>query len=76
LNSARFTKRYSGARTLYDLEVEGDDVILEYLTPDKRTVMQGYRTAHILLPGDIEPTQKALQIISDKCKAESPRIPF
>ena len=76
LDAARFNKRYSGARTLYDLDVQGDDVILEYLAPDKTTVIQAYRSAQIPLPGDIEPTQKALRIISDSCKAEGPKTPF
>jgi hypothetical protein len=76
LDAARFNKRYSGARTLYDLDVQGDDVILEYLAADKTTVIQGYRSAQIPLPGDIVPTQKALQIISESCKAEGPRTPF
>jgi hypothetical protein len=76
LDAARFNKRYSGARTLYDLDVLGDDVILEYLAPDKTTVMQGYKSAQIPLPGDIGPTQKALQIISESCKAEGPKTPF
>ena len=76
LDAARFNKRYSGARTLYDLDVQGDDVILEYLAPDKTTVMQGYKSAQIPLPGDIGPTQKALQIISESCQAEGPKTPF
>ena len=76
LDAARFNKRYSGARTLHDLDVQGDDVILEYLAPDKTTVIQGYKSAQIPLPGEIGPTQKALQIISDSCKAEGPKIPF
>lgn len=76
LDVARFNKRYSGARTLYDLDVQGDDVILEYLAPDKTTVIQGYKSGQIPLPGDIGPTQKALQIISESCKAESPKTPF
>jgi len=76
LDAARFNKRYSGARTLYDLDVQGDDVILEYLAPDKITVIQGYKSAQIPLPGEFGPTQKALQIISESCKAEGPKIPF
>jgi hypothetical protein len=76
LDAARFNKRYSGARTLYDLDVQGDDVILEYLAPDKTTVLHGQRSAQIPLPGDIVPTQKALQIISESCKVEGPKAPF
>lgn len=76
MDSARYNKRYSGATTLYDLDVQGDDVILEYLAPDKKTVNQAYKTAQIPLPGNFDQTQKALQIISQSCKAESPKAPF
>ena len=76
MDSARYNKRYSGASALYDLDVQGDDVILEYLAPDKKTVNQAYKTAQVSLPGNFEQTQKALQIISQSCKAESPKAPF
>lgn len=76
MDSARYNKRYSGASTLYDLDVQGDDVILEYLASDRKTVNQAYKTAQISLPGNFDQTQKALQIISQSCKAESPKAPF
>ena len=76
LDSARYNKRYSGSRAVYDLDVQGDDVILEYLAPDKSTVLQAYKSAQIPLPGDFDSTQKALKIVSDSCKAEGPKAPF
>jgi hypothetical protein len=76
LDAARFNKRYSGSRAVYDLDVQGDDVILEYLATDKTTVLQAYKSAQIPLPGDFEATQKALRIVSDNCKEEGPKSPF
>jgi len=64
-------------QTLYELEVEGDDVVFEYLKPDKVTVDYGFRSAHISLPGDPEQTEKALALIfSQYCKREKPSTPF
>jgi hypothetical protein len=77
LDDALFAKRYSGSRVLYQLNVKADDVVLEYLAPDKKTVTAGYRSAQIPLPGDIEPTRKALEIIfRDYCKPEEQKTPF
>jgi hypothetical protein len=77
MDEALFDKKYSGPRVLYELSVKGDDVVIEYLGPDKKTVTQSFRSAQIPLPGDIDPTQKALKIIfADHCKAEKPKIPF
>jgi hypothetical protein len=77
MDGAIFGKKYSGARPYYELDVKGDDVVIEYLNPDKKTVAQGYRSAQIPLPGDIDQTQKALRIIfTDHCKAEKPKAPF
>ena len=77
MDGAIFGKKYSGARPYYELDVKGDDVVIEYLNPDKKTVAQGYRSAQIPLPGDIDQTQKALHIIfTDHCKAEKPKAPF
>ena len=77
MDGAIFGKKYSGSRPYYELDVKGDDVVIEYLNPDKKTVTQGYRSAQIPLPGDIEQTQKALRIIfTDHCKAEKPKAPF
>jgi hypothetical protein len=77
MEASRISKTYSGARVLYELEVEGDDNIVEYLHIDKTTVDFGLRSAHISLPGNIDQTEKALRRIFDEyCKAEKPKTPF
>jgi hypothetical protein len=76
MDDALFDKRYAGSRVDYVLNVKGDDIILEYLNPDKQTVAQSYRSAQIPLPGDIDQTQKAFQIISDRCKPKKSNAPF
>ena len=77
MDDALFDKRYLGSRVLYEVSVKGDDTVIEYLNPDKSTVIQGYRSAQIPLPGDIDQTRKALRIIfTDYCKAETPKTPF
>jgi hypothetical protein len=77
MDVSRISKTYAGAQILYRLEVESDDVLLEYLNSDKTTVVTGYRTAQISLPGNIDQTEKALRIIfSDYCKADKPKAPF
>jgi hypothetical protein len=73
---ALFDKRYAGSREEYVLDVRGDDVIVEYLGADKQTVAQSYRSAQISLPGDIDQTRKALQIVSDSCKSKKSNAPF
>ena len=71
MDTARFNKVYAGSQEIYDLEVESDSVLLEYLDMDKTTVTQGYKSAHIPLPGNIDLTQKALKIIfADHCKVD------
>jgi hypothetical protein len=75
-DDARISKKYSGARTLYELDVESDTVIIEYLGADKITVVQGYKSAQISLPGNIDQTQKALQIIANYCKVDQQKSPF
>jgi hypothetical protein len=77
MDTARISKKYAGSQTLYELEVEGDDTVLEYLKVDKVTVDYGFRSAHFALPGDPDQTEKALALIfSQYCKAERPRSPF
>lgn len=77
MDEALFDKKYSGSRVLNELSVKGNDVVIEYLGADKKTVLQAYRSAQISLPGDIDLTQKALKIIfTDHCKAETPKAPF
>jgi hypothetical protein len=77
MDDARFDKRYVGQRVINELNVKGDDVVAEYLGPDRQTVIQGYRSIQISLPGDIDQTRKGLRIIfADYCKAEKPKAPF
>jgi hypothetical protein len=74
---ARITKRYAGSQVLYELEVEGDAVIFEYLKADKTTVDYGFKSAHIALPGNIDQTERALQLIfAEHCKAAKQKGPF
>ena len=77
MDVARVSKKYSGSQVLYELEVEGDDVLLEFVKLDKTTVDYGFRAAHISLPGNIEQTEKALRLIfAEHCKADKPKSPF
>jgi hypothetical protein len=77
MDIARISKRYAGPQVLYELEVQGDDVLLEYLNTDKKTVTYGFRSAQISLPGNIDQTEKALKLIfSGPCKADKPKAPF
>jgi hypothetical protein len=77
MDASSVVQKYSGSHPYYELDVGGDDVILEYLGPDKANVMQGYKSAQISLPGTIDDTRKALQIIfSEFCKTEKPKTTF
>ena len=77
MDVARVSKKYAGRQVLYELEVEGDDVIFEYLKADKTTADYGFKSAHISLPGNIDQTEKALQLIfAEHCKAGKLESPF
>jgi hypothetical protein len=77
MDEAFYEKKYAGSRVSYQLDVKGEDVVIEYLDLDQKTIIQGNRSAQIPLQGDIEQTQKALRIIfTDYCKAEKPKTPF
>jgi hypothetical protein len=77
MDVSRISKKYAGRQVLYELEVEGDDTILEYLKADKKTVNFGFKSAHIALPGNIERTEKALHLVfSEHCKTDQPKLPF
>jgi hypothetical protein len=77
MDISRIMKKYSGPQILYELEVEGDDVLLEFVNLDKTTVAYGFKSAHISLPGNFDQTEKALQIIfSEYCKPDKPKAPF
>ncbi len=76
MDTARFTKKYAGTQELYELDVEGDTPVIEYLAMDKATILQRYKSAQIPLPGNIEQAQKALRIITTQCKSDQPKSPF
>lgn len=77
MDASSIVQKYSGSHPYYELDVGGDGVILEYLGPDKASVTQSYKSAQISLPGNIDDTRKALQIIfSDFCKVEKPKTTF
>jgi hypothetical protein len=77
MDAAVFSKIYAGAQAQYVLEVESDNVLIQYLDMDKSTVLQGYKSAQIPLPGNIDQTQRALNIIfRDYCKADQQKTPF
>jgi hypothetical protein len=76
LDSARISKTYSGQQIFYVLEIEGDDIVVEHLNPDKTTVARGFKSAQISLPGNIDQSEKALRLIADHCKADKPKPPF
>jgi hypothetical protein len=75
-DNSRITKNYAGRKTLYKLEVESDNVVIEYLTNDKATVVQAFKSVQIDLLGDIDQTQKALKLIADRCNGEQSKSPF
>ena len=77
MDQSRISKKYSGHDVSYELEVEGDGVVLEFLKSDKTTVDYGFKSAHIALPGNIDRTEKALALIfAEYCRAEKPKTPF
>lgn len=71
----RFETRYVGRTPTYQLYVEGDQDVVEFLNPDL-TVSHGHRTARIAAPGDIDQTKRALQLIAAECKPEQPKPLF
>jgi len=75
-DNSRISKDYAGRQTLYKLEIESDNIVIEYLTADKATVTQAFRSAQINLPGDLEQTQKALKVIAERCKGDGSKSPF
>src|SRR5262252_6885632 len=62
MDSSHISKTYSGRQISYILEVEGDDTIVEHLNPDKATVARAFKSAQILLRGDIDESEKALRL--------------
>jgi hypothetical protein len=78
MDHARFNTRYSGVRAFYELDVRGEDVILEYLDPTTRSVLQSYRSAQIALPGGLEQTRRAIDVVfaDGNCKPSEAKTPF
>jgi hypothetical protein len=77
LDEPRINSTYSGRQANYQLDVEGDKVVVEYLGADKKTVTNGYKSAQIPLPGDIERTRKAIQWLGARCKpGDAANLPF
>ena len=77
MDVSRISKKYAGRQVYYELEIEGDDIILEYLKADKTEVEFGLKSAHISLPGNIDQTEKALKLVfSEHCKADKLKSPF
>jgi hypothetical protein len=77
LDDPRIESTYSGRQARYQLDAQNDLVVVEYLSPDKKTVVNGYKSAQIPLPGDIDQTKKAMQLIATRCKRDdAPKLPF
>jgi hypothetical protein len=77
LDDPRFDSTYSGRQPRYLLEAQSDQTVVEYLGLDKKTVVNGYKTAQIPLPGDLDQTKRALQLIAARCKRDdAPKLPF
>jgi hypothetical protein len=77
MDAARISKTYSGQQISYVLEVEGDDIVVEFLNPDKTTAARGFKSAQISLPGNVDQSEKALRLIfADYCRADKPKLPF
>ena len=77
IDDGSIVKKYSGTRVLYELDVASDELLVEYLNLDKATVIQGYKSAQIPLPGNIEQTRRAFAVIfGEHCKPEKASSPF
>lgn len=76
LDDPNIDSTYSGRHVSYQLDVESDKIVVEYLDLDKKTVTIGYRSTQIPLPGDIDQTKKALHLIAERCKQEGAKLPF
>ena len=72
MDTAFINKTYAGSETIYNLDVKGAEVIVEYLDIGKSTVLHGHKSAQISLPGDIDQTNKALALIASLCRNSKP----
>ena len=69
-DEARFVRTYAGRDAKYHLDVESDKTVVEYLSPDTKAVTAGYKSAQVSLPGNIDRTRKALDLIAQRCKRD------
>jgi len=77
LDDPRIDSTYAGRQVLYQLDAQSDQVVVEYLGLDKTTVVNGYKSAQIALPGNIDQTKKALQLLAVRCaRDDAPKLPF
>ena len=77
MDGSRINKTYAGAQAMYELEVGGSDIVVEFLNIEKTKVDFGLKTAHISLPGNIDQAERALRrIFDDYCRPEKPKLPF
>jgi hypothetical protein len=77
LDDPRIDSTYSGRQPRYQLNAESNQVVVEYLSVDKKTVVNGYKSAQIPLPGDLDQTKRALSLIGSRCKRDdAPKLPF
>jgi len=76
MDTALIDKTYAGSDTVYNLDIKGAEVIVEYLDIDKSTVLHGHKSAQISLSGDIDQTNKALDLIASLCRTAKPKAPF
>jgi len=58
-----------GTRNLNTIEIS-DKTVVEYLSPDTKAVTAGYKSAQVSLPGNIDRTRKALDLIAQRCKRD------
>jgi hypothetical protein len=77
LDDPRISRIYAGRQPHYQLDADSDQVVVEYLSADKKAVLNGYKSAQIPLPGDIDRTRKAMQLIAARCKCQdATKLPF
>ena len=76
MESALIDKTYSGSDAIYNLDIKDSEVIVEYLDIDKSTVLHGHKSAQISLPGDIDQSNKALELIAGLCRNGKPKDHF
>jgi len=76
MDTALIDKTYAGSDTVYNLDIKGAGVLVEYLDIDKSTVLHRHTSAQISLPGSIDQTNKALELIAGLCRNDKPKSQF